>query len=75
MNIGGVGIGGLDSVMTPLLPGDPSPSLGWPSARWRGDDDTSHPHHVEHALIPGDPSPSLGWPSDGYMAMLIIIII
>ena len=44
MNIGGVGVGGLDSVMTPLLPGDPSPSLGWPSAGWGGDDDTSHTH-------------------------------
>ena len=32
VNSGGVGVGGLDSVMTPLLPGDPSPSLGWPSA-------------------------------------------
>ena len=56
MNIGGVGVGGLDSLMTPLLPGDPSPSLGWPSAGWGGDDDTSHygHHYVEHINEDGD---------------------
>ena len=51
MNIGGVGIGGLDSVMTPLLPGDPSPSLGWPSAGWGSDDDTSYTHCVWNMSI------------------------
>ena len=28
--------------------GDPSASLVWPSATWSGDDDTGHPHHMEH---------------------------
>ena len=52
VNIGGVGVGGLDSLMTRPLPGDPSPSLGWPSASWKGDDD--HQNHVEHIDKYGD---------------------